>query len=143
MLLGSDRVYLDSNAVIAIVEGGRTFSNSQLSFIKGIDSGSVDCVSSDLAMAECLVLPLRQKDDKKLEDILIFFGEGDVLPIIPFTRKLFIRAAEIRAVSNVKMPDAMHIACADVTKCTVFMSADAGIRLPKGMRRVAFQDLAL
>ncbi len=141
MLLNSDRTYLDSNAVIAIIESQSKLSNSQLSFIKGIDDGSVDCVSSDLALAECLVLPLRQKDEKKLADMLIFFSEGDVLPIIPFTRKLFIRAAEIRAVSNVKMPDALHIACADVTNCTVFMSADAGIRLPKGMRRVAFQDL--
>lgn len=101
----------------------------------------MDCVSSELTLAECLVKPLRLRDAHLAEDYSDFLNGRDQLPILPFTRTSFVRSAEIRALTGAKLPDAMHIACAELAGCAIFLSADTGLRLPAGLRRVSWDDI--
>jgi predicted nucleic acid-binding protein len=135
------KIYLDANSVIAIVERSIPFSSGQIALLGGIDSGAIMCVSSELTLAECLVQPLRDKDLAKARDFADFLDDRPELPLVPFTRAVFLAAAELRAITRMKLPDALHVACATTAGCNLFLSADTGIRLPASLRRVAFEDL--
>jgi predicted nucleic acid-binding protein len=139
----NDRFYLDANTVIAIVERNSAFTTSQRHFLEGIDEGRINAVSSDIAMSECLVRPIRDANRNAIQSFLEFFDDRPTLPLIGMSRDVMIKAAELRALTLAKLPDAIHIACALLAGCTVFLSADQRLHLPKTMRRVAFDDLTI
>lgn len=136
-----ERFYLDANTIIAIIERNRPFTPSQRAFMSGIDAGRVVAMSSDIALAECLVGPLRNGDRDAVESILEFFDDRPTFPVMTMSRSVMIKAAEIRALTLAKLPDALHIACAFIAGCTVVVSADKRLRMPRTMRRIAFDDL--
>ena len=138
-----DRYYLDTNSVIGMLERQSPFAEAQLAFLASIDEGSVACASSELTLAECLVLPFRTGTTDRIDAVLEFLDDRPQLPLLKADRACFIRAALIRAGTGMRLPDALHVALAEMGGCTVFMSADAGIRLPASMRRMAFDDIAL
>jgi predicted nucleic acid-binding protein len=136
-----ERFYLDTNTVIAIVERRLECASSQRDFLNGIDAGNIAAVSSDIALAECIVGPIRNGDTHALETFLSFFQAKASFLVLPISRDVVIRAAEIRARTGAKFPDAIHVASALVAQCSVFLSADKRLQMPKSMRRIAFDDL--
>lgn len=141
MSLSAERYYLDANTVITILERNIPFSESQKAFLAGIDAGETNCASSELTLAECLVKPLRDSEIARMDAVLAFLDDRKELPLLKFDRAGFIRAAHVRAEAGLKMPDAMHVAIAEMGGCTMIVSADRNLRLPSPMRRVAFDDL--
>jgi predicted nucleic acid-binding protein len=115
------RLYLDSAVVIYHVE--RT-----MPFAAAVDARmtapGVVLVSSELARMECLVLPLRNGDTAREGDFNMFFN-ARVHDMVPFASAVFRRAAEIRARSNFKTPDALHLAAAVEGAFAVFLTNDA------------------
>ena len=138
-----DRYYLDANVVISVLERTLPLTRSQASFLAGIDTGDVDCASSELALAECLVRPFRDGLSDNIAAILSFLDDRSELPLLKPDRACFIRAAVIRAETGMKLPDALHVALAEMGGCTIFISADAGIRLPSSMRRIDFDAIEM
>ncbi|MEF2550943.1 type II toxin-antitoxin system VapC family toxin [Aurantimonas sp. A2-1-M11] len=136
-----ERYYLDANTVIAIVEGGYTLNAAQRSFLENVDAGRVFAASSEIALAECLVKPFRILDATAISSILEFLNGRRTLPLVPLSRGVMIKAAQVRAVTDAKMPDAIHIACAADAECTVFLSSDKRLRVPAPMRRIGFDEL--
>lgn len=139
--MNGKRYYLDANTVIAILEHERPFTSEQEAFVRGIDEGAVSCCSSELALAECLVRPMREGKSENIDAILAFLDDRENLPLIKADRATFIRAAQVRAEINLKLPDAMHVALAESNKCTIFLSADRKLRLPSSLRRMEFDEL--
>ena len=137
----NERYYLDSNTVIAMIETSRALSAGQSAFIEGIDAGTIEAVSSEIALAECLVRPFREGDAKAAGALLEFLDDRPTLPLIRANRDAMVAAARHRAFSSMKLPDAIHVACADLAGCTVFVSADQRIRLPDTMRRVSIEEI--
>ena len=136
-----ERFYLDANTVIAIVERNFALTPSQRTFLEGIDEGKIMAMSSDISLGECLVRPIRSGDSNAIASILDFLDDRPNLPLVGMSRDVMIKAAEIRALTSAKLPDAIQVACASLAGCTVFVSADKRLRLPKSMQRVAFDDL--
>jgi predicted nucleic acid-binding protein len=139
--LEHDRYYLDSNTVMAILESNVPFGAAQKAFLVGMDEGTLACFSSELTLAECLVKPLRDMDSARVDAVLAFLDDRSELPLLKANRAVFVSAAHVRAQARLKLPDAMHVAIADMNGCTVFVTADKNIRLPSSMRRVSFDDL--
>ncbi len=135
------RYYLDSNTVIAILERNVPFGASQKAFLAALDEGGLECFSSELTLAECLVKPLRDMDAARVEAVLGFLDDRSELPLLKTDRGVFVRAAHVQAQARLKLPDALHVAIADMNGCTVFVTADKNMRLPSSMRRVSFDDL--
>ncbi len=143
MIKRGERCYLDSNALVAIFERKQPATMGQQQFLASVARGGVWCTTSELAVAEVLVMPFRNNDDI-LTDLYIDFIDNHLsdTPLL-IDRIAFISAARLRAVSKMKLPDAVHVACAQLAKCSVFLSADTGIRLPKSMRRLSFDDIEM
>nr|WP_256477806.1 PIN domain-containing protein [Aurantimonas marianensis] len=136
-----ERYYLDANTVIAIVECGQTLNAAQHSFLASVDAGRVFATSSEMALSECLVKPFRDLDTAAISTLLDFLNGRRTLPLVPLSRGVMIKAAQVRAATDAKLPDAIHIACAIDAECTVFLSSDRRVRMPGIMRRIAFDDL--
>jgi predicted nucleic acid-binding protein len=54
----------------------------------------------------------------------------------PITREILLQTADLRSVSKVKLPDAIHIVTAIHAGCAYFLSNDNGVRTPSGMSRI-------
>lgn len=130
------RHYLDSNTLIAIFEASSGLTVGQIRFVAGIEAGLVSAVSSDIALAECLVKPMADRDEIGIVDWLDFLLDRPTLPLVAIDRSTFIEAARLRAASRVKLPDAIHLAAAEAARCDVFLSNDTRL---EGACPIAFQ----
>ncbi|MEZ5791940.1 MAG: hypothetical protein R3D34_14550 [Nitratireductor sp.] len=88
--LQMDRYYLDANVVISVLERTLPLTRSQASFLAGIDNGDVDCASSELALAECLVRPFRDGLSDNIAAILSFLDDRSELPLLKPDRACFM-----------------------------------------------------
>ena len=123
------RLYLDTNALIAIVEKEGELSAAQAELVEEIDAGKVRATTSELALAECLVKPLAERDETLVRSYLTLLGgEGDLVTMIPVTRDVILEAAKVRAGSRVKLPDAIHLASARMSGCAEFVSNDRRLK---------------
>jgi predicted nucleic acid-binding protein len=136
-----ERCYLDTNSIIAILERNTPATHSQSEFLLGISSGTRFCITSEIALCECLVKPIRDGDENLAGSYLEFIDEQLSAEPVKIDRHVLISAALWRATVQMKLPDALHVACAIKADCTVFVSADTSIKLPGAIRRISFDDL--
>jgi len=136
-----DHVYLDSNIVITILGHTAPLNQSQKRFIEALETGRLSGISSQLTLAECLVKPMRETDEDAIEAVLQFLENQEHIELLPVSRDILVKAAEIRAVTATKLPDAIHLASAVAANCQIFMSDDKGIRMPANVSRTGFAEL--
>jgi len=79
------------------------------------------CVASDLVYMECLVKPLATGNAALRGAYEAYLG---TLTVVPITRAVCFRAAEIRAAHRFETPDALHLAAAVEAGCDAFVTAD-------------------
>ncbi|PHR19943.1 MAG: VapC toxin family PIN domain ribonuclease [Hoeflea sp.] len=136
-----DHVYLDSNVVITILEHTTPLNRSQKLFIDALENGTVTGISSHLTLAECLVKPMRESNAHAIDAVLQFLESQEHIELVPVSRDILVKAAQIRAVSGTKLSDAIHPASAVAAGCDTFLSDDKGIRMPASVPRVGFAEL--
>ena len=119
------RTYLDTNALIAILEKEGDLDQAQRAFVGEIEEGGVEAVTSELTLAECLVKPIAERDEALVRAYLsLLAADSPFLRVSTVSRPVLLEAARIRAGTGVKLPDAIHVATADVSGCEVFVSND-------------------
>lgn len=123
------RLYWDANAFITLVENGGAISERLGELLERAFDQEIAIVTSELTLAELLVRPLREGNAERVyvyRDLLDAEGTVEALPV---GRELLLSTAQIRADHPaVKLPDAIHIASAELSRCRYFLSAD--LRLP-------------
>ncbi len=127
-------IYLDTNALIYMTEGSAAFKRHLEKFFEQIVDATARLVTSELALTEVLVHPIRDNNRKLLEaynDLFEHFVNAR-----PITRRMLIRAAELRAgPRKYRTPDAIHIATAVDAGAQLFVTGDSGIEIVLPMRR--------
>ncbi len=119
------RVYLDTNALIGILEKAEKLDEAQNLLVEDINSGELEAVTSELALAECLVKPITDRDEALIKDYMWLLAvDSRFLRVMPVTRDVILEAARIRAGSGIKLPDAIHVATANLADCNAFVSND-------------------
>jgi uncharacterized protein len=112
-------MYLDSCICIYAVERSSRHHEEVMSAIES--QPDMKLAISDLVMAECLVGPLRSGDSFLLRDFEEFFKRTINLEL---THLVYRQAAQIRSASTLKMPDALHLACAQFHNCDALWTND-------------------
>lgn len=104
--------------------------------------GDRDLVTSELSLAEVLVVPYRIGDLALAERYEALLTRSRHLSVVPIDRQLLRAAAQLRARYGLKTPDALQIAAALASGSTSFVTNDR--RLPKipGLRILQLRDLA-
>ena len=104
-------------------------------------TGDIQIISSELALLETLVAPLRN-----LDSVLITAYETLLLStemqLMPMTRAILREAAQLRAQTNMKTPDAIHAATAIAHGCSIFLTNDNGFRRVSSLPLVVLSDIA-
>jgi predicted nucleic acid-binding protein len=110
--------YLDTCLVIYLVERNTIF----LPAVEAAITGSNERFAiSPLVKADCFVGPFRSSSVSLENDFVRAFSKLDTLPI---TEAIFIAAARLRATLGVKLPDALHLACAQAHGCSALWTKD-------------------
>lgn len=111
-------IYLDSCLVIYLVEQHPRWGTT---VAQAVDTDDIDFAVSALVKCECLVGPLRSGSAILQRDYRRLF---DGLTLLDMPESVFLRAAELRARSRIKLPDALHLACAEHHRCDELWTND-------------------
>ena len=109
---------------------------------RAIKTGDVTIAVSALTLLEALVVPLRRGDKgavNKFREVLRYTPGVDLLAI---TDPVLEKAAELRAESGLRTPDAIIVATHLLAMCDLFVTNDARLRSLVGSETALLSELA-
>lgn len=112
-------IYLDSCLVIYLVERHPLWYEPVVKAVAA--AGDQRFGISPLSKCECLVGPLKRVDPVLQQAYEDFFERFAILAI---PEAVFLQTARIRAHFGLKMPDALHLACAQHHRCDALWTND-------------------
>jgi uncharacterized protein len=112
-------IYLDSCLVIYLVESHSALGAAVAAAMAHATQARF-CISP-LVKCECLVGVLKRGDANLQRTYADLFGNFVLLDI---PEPVFLRAAELRARSGLRTPDALHVACAQHHRCDELWTND-------------------
>ena len=95
---------------------------SELNLTTGAEE--IIAVTSELTLAETLVKPLKDQNSAIQQAYRAFLTPTAALEIVPINRAILEDAAQWRATTKLKLPDAIHLATAFHKQCDSFFSND-------------------
>jgi len=126
--LQGDRIYLDTNVWIYAVESYPAFIQELTVLLQSIDQGNQIAITSELSLAEVLVKPLQEQNQARQDAYKRAVVNRKNVFVIPVLRELLIDAAQVRADTGLKLPDAIHVATAVRSQCTTFLTNDERLK---------------
>lgn len=141
-VLVGDRIYLDTNIIIYALEGYSEYISSLEQLFTAIDEGKMGAVTSELTLAESLVKPMSD-DNIYLQNVYIqALQPSRGLLVVPINRGILIEAARLRVKSEpLNLPDAIHLATAQVHHCDTFLTNDKRLRSFPGFTVVLLSEV--
>lgn len=135
-------VYLDANAIIYSVERIAPYRALMQPLWDGSRAGAWRICTSELALLETLVGPLRTGNVSLEDDYRHLLLRSLDLRLAPITLAVLERAARLRATTpSLKTPDAIHAATALVEGCALFVTNDAAFSHVPGLNVRLLRDL--
>lgn len=133
------RIYFDTNVFIALLD---SYSDVQRALLRLFQYGSGaphQIITSELTIAEALVLPItdaieRNNYDDRDRFKAVLTSKGHFQVMVPVTADILEQAALLRANSklgklpSLKLPDAIHLATAVRERCDVLVTNDSALR---------------
>lgn len=136
--LGAGPVGLDTQAFIYYIEENPRYLPLVEPVFRAMDSGQIEGVTSAITLVEVLVVPYRSGDAPLGERYESILTRGRGLRMFDLTRPLLRAAAQLRAGTGIKTPDALQVAAALSARCTALVTNDdrwpeevAGLRIVK------------
>lgn len=133
-------VYVDANPLIYSVERHPDFASLLRPLWQAAQARTIEVVSSELVMMEVLTGPLKQ-GNAPLVAIFEQALTGSDLRLIPITQSILRDAANLRATTRLKTPDALHAATAHQVGCSLFVTNDVDFRGQLRVPLIVLTDL--
>ena len=134
------RVHVDANILIYRVEGIEPYATASEPLWQALQRGECEVVTSELTILEVMVLAFRNRDQAPTE---LHRGLLDTegFSCLPIDREILEVAAEVRARSRLRTPDAIHAASALRSGASMFLTNDAAFRRVDGLNVVILGEL--
>nr|VFK16046.1 MAG: Predicted nucleic acid-binding protein, contains PIN domain [Candidatus Kentron sp. LFY] len=137
------RIYFDSNLFIYLVERIEPYAAVLRELVNAAEDEKLIITTSNLMLSEVLVKPIERKNLIQ-QRAFLSLQYATRLERLAISEEILIRAAGIRAEhKSLKLPDAIHIATAQLADCDDFLTNDK--RIPDvsdfGFRRLLMRDL--
>ncbi len=100
----------------------------------------VSMVTSELTVMEVLVGPIKARDERVLQAYRRVM-DPDNVQLVPITLDVLERAAEVRASSRLKTPDAIHAATALEVGTDLFLTNDRAFRAISALQPLLLDDV--
>ncbi len=140
-LPASGIVYVDTNVVIYSVEKIEPYWKELQTLWQAARKGQFTILSSELIVLETLVKPLKNADsalEKTFRELLLASNEVELLPI---SLSILEQAAQLRATTNLKSPDAIHAASALSADNSVFVTNEKIFKRVTGLHVVVPDEI--
>lgn len=132
-------LYLDSCIFIYSVERLEPYRTMLEPIWQKAGIGSLRLITSELTISEVLVKPLQQANQPLISIYNDLFNSSEI-SLIPTTRRIWEETAELRARTNLRTPDAVHVATALQERCTTFLTNDRGFRRVEELNVTVLQE---
>lgn len=136
--LAGQRVYIDANVVIYLVQDFAELREAIDEFAALLADRELSAVTSELTLMETLVRPLRRADADEIEAYKGLLQRSGAFELVPVSSSILMEAARLRAELNLKTADAIHAASAASSGCSILLSNDRGLKVPPPLQLVRF-----
>ena len=120
-------VYLDTNPIIYSVEKHPVYWPLLQPLWQAAKGKTIEIVSSDLVLMETLIGALKAGDAALVLAYEQLFQQAQTR-LLPITHPILREAAQLRATTKLKTPDALHAATARQMGCVLFVTNDIDFR---------------
>lgn len=133
-------VYADTSIFIYTIEEHPDYYDLLQPLWAQFLSRDLKLLSSELTLLETLVVPIRESDTDLIEtyEWLLL---GSHIQLLPIAQTILRAAANLRAATSLKTPDAIHAATALSQECTLFLTNDSQFRTVLGLPAIVLRDL--
>ena len=135
--LGAGRVALDTAIFIYFIEENARFLEAVLPLFQEADRGLRELVTSALTLMEVLVVPYRAGNRLLAERYEALLTRSRGIRLVDLSPDQLRAAAQLRAATGVKTPDALQLVAAISAGCTTFLTNDRRLPGVPGLRVVA------
>jgi predicted nucleic acid-binding protein len=119
-------IYVDTAIVIYSVEFNPDYWQVLQPLWTKLQLKQLQIITSELTILEALVVPLRTQNTILIDTYEQLFSSQ--IDLIPIEQSILKEAAQLRATTSLKTPDAIHAATALSANCTIFLTNDAKLR---------------
>jgi predicted nucleic acid-binding protein len=134
------KVYADTSVFIYTVEANSIYYNLLQPLWARFQGRTIELVTSELSLMETLVVPLRDSN----VDLVNTYDQVLLSPplrLLPISQLILRDAANVRATTRLKTPDAIHAATALREGCTLFLTNDAQFRTISNLPVTVLQEV--
>jgi len=132
--LGKGDVAVDTSVFIYFIEEEPRFLPIIRPLFVEADRGKRRLVTSALTLLEVLVVPYRAGDTQLAERYEALLTRSRGVQLIDVTRDQLKAAAQLRAATVIRTPDALQVAAALAARCTAFVTNDRRLPRVTGLR---------
>lgn len=132
--LGRGPVGVDTSAFIYFIEEHPQFLPVVLPLFREVDNGKRDVVTSALTLLEVLVVPYRAGNRALAERYEALLTRGRGVRMLDLSHDHLRAAAQLRAATGVKVPDALQLVAAIGAGCSTFVTNDRRLPSIPGLR---------
>lgn len=132
--LGSGAAAIDTAVFVYFIEEEPRFLPHILPLFVEADQGKRDLVTSALTLLEVLVVPYRAGNRQLAERYEALLTRSRGIRMIELTRDQLRAAAQLRAATGAKTPDALHLVSALGAGCKTFLTNDRRLPTVPGLR---------
>lgn len=119
-------IYLDTNIWIYAIEAYPDYLELLQQIFEKIDQQKLIAVTSELTIDEVLVKPFQDNNLQAKQAYQNILQSSDSVKVIAINRNILQVAARLRAITKLKLPDAIHVATALDQKINIFITNDTG-----------------
>jgi predicted nucleic acid-binding protein len=132
--IGTGPIGVDTAIFIYFIEENPRFLPLILPLFQDADKGGRQLVTSALTLLEVLVVPYRAGDQMLAERYEMLLTRSRGVRLIDVSRGQLTAAAQLRAVSGVRTPDALQLVAAMGAHCAAFLTNDRRLPTIPGLR---------
>jgi predicted nucleic acid-binding protein len=132
--IGHGPVGVDTSIFIYFIEEHPKFLSVLQSFFREIDKGRKELVTSALTLLEVLVVPYRTGDHLLAERYEALLTQSRGVRVADISRDHLRAAAQLRAATGIKTPDALQLVAALAAGCGAFLTNDRALPTVPGLR---------
>ena len=139
-ILKDKRVYLDTNIFIYVIEGNTQYQEIIDELTKSILQKDFEPHTNYITLTEILPPLVKRGDKDIISGTVEFILDNGFFHLSYVNEEICLQAGFLRGELGMKTPDALHVATAINQGCSIFLTNDAGIRVPKNMQRILLSE---
>ena len=132
--IGRGALAVDTAVFIYFIEESPRYLPLVASLFEEADSGKRELVTSAVTLLEVLVVPYRVGDVQLAQRYEVLLTRSRGVRVVDVTRDQLRTAAQLRAATGMKTPDALQIASALSANCRTLLTNDRGLPAVPSLR---------